>query len=87
MADVGEIVEWNGDVSKDGRFVVQTSHVRGEGVCYTLNILSRRLEDVRREHHVETAWWGRGGKAKVRAAAQTILDLSHSGSDVAGEAK
>lgn len=57
------------------RFAVQTSHVRHEGVCYSL--MFKRPEDEWAFDHsdIEGTFFGRGGLSKVKAAAQAVADL------------
>jgi hypothetical protein len=53
---------------------VQTENVRHEGVCYSLSGLSITDQAALRESEIEWAFYGRGGKAKVKAAAQQLAD-------------
>lgn len=66
---------WHGRSTDDGRFTVNSDNVRGEGVCY---FLMHSAEDRRMAERlgIETAFYGRGGVAKVKAAAQAIADAS-----------
>jgi len=71
---MGERIKWENGYAEGESFFVQTEHVRGEGVCYFLERLSPRDEDVRQRFSIETCFYGRGGVAKVKAAAQAIVD-------------
>lgn len=64
---------WRGRLTDDGRFMVNSDSVRGEGVCYFLMCsMTDRL--TAHDLDIETAFYGRGGVAKVKAAAQAIAD-------------
>lgn len=70
-------LRWSGvgcEQSDRGWFV-QTEHVRGEGVCYFLDGLSFEERLALERSPIETSFYGRGGKGKVKAAAQALADL------------
>ncbi len=61
-------VRWRGRFSEDGCFSINSEKVRGEGVCYFL------VSSVPVPRDIETAFYGRGGVSKVKAAAQEIAN-------------
>lgn len=67
-------IRWRGRVSTDGRFQVNADNVRGEGICYFLD-LSAADHKIASRGGIETAFYGRGGIAKTKAAAQRIVDV------------
>ena len=68
---------WNDhDFTDDGRFAIQKEITRGEGVCYTLMVHRSEDHRVLVASDIETAFYGRGGKRKVKRAAQELADLA-----------
>lgn len=68
-------LRWDGRSTIDGHFLVQSAEVRGEGPHYYLIGMSTVEKQVADEFNIETCFFGRGGVAKVKAAAQRIVDL------------
>lgn len=54
---------------------IQTERVRDEGTWYFLQGLSPSEDRVLNDAGLQTHVCGRGGKAKVKAAAQVLADL------------
>lgn len=69
-------LQWEGRATADGRLLVQSEQVRGEGVHYYLLGMSRIEQDVAKDFDIETCFFGRGGVSKVKEAAQRIVDLA-----------
>lgn len=68
-------LKWQGRSTVDDRFRVNSDNVRGEGICYFLACSSDDRRTAQRLD-IETAFYGRGGVSKVKAAAQAIADAS-----------
>jgi hypothetical protein len=66
-------LRWSRRSTVDGRFRIQAERIRGEPICYALMCSA---EDGRRAASLdlETAFFGRGGFAEAKAAAQVIAD-------------
>lgn len=69
-------LQWKGRTTTDGRLLVQSEQVRGEGIHYYLIGMSRIEQDVAKDFDIETCFFGRGGVSKVKEAAQRIVDLA-----------
>lgn len=71
--EMNERLKWDQGYSDPRRFMIQTETVRGEGTC-TYLVCSREDMETARRLDLETAFFGRGAAAKVRATAQQIAD-------------
>lgn len=65
-------LRWNKLHSACGQYHIQTEHVRGEPVLYVLEGLTPESQRIIRLSCLECAFYGRGGIAKCKMAAQDI---------------